>query len=98
MLVIDAEPGDALFFHTSLVHGSSHNSSPDSRMVMLAQLNTVGNEPVGVSVQAKQFNLSRAQMEYEEAGRRYEYFKQKYEQQLASDELTFCPPIPVQER
>jgi ectoine hydroxylase len=98
LVVIDAEPGDALFFHTSLVHGSSHNISPDGRMILLAQMNTVGNEPREVSVQAKQFNLLRAQMEYEEAGRRYQYFKEKYEQQLGSDELVFCPPIPEQER
>jgi ectoine hydroxylase len=98
LVVIDAEPGDALFFHTSLVHGSSHNISPNGRMVMLAQLNTIGNEPLEVSKQAKEFNLSRAQMEFQEAGRRYQYFKGKYEQQLASDDLTFCPPIPPQER
>lgn len=98
LVVIDAEPGDALFFHTSLVHGSSHNISPDGRMIVLAQMNTVGNEPREVSVQAKQFNLLRAQMEYEEAGRRYQYFKKKYEQQLGSDDLVFCPPIPEQER
>ena len=98
LVVIDAEPGDALFFHTSLVHGSSHNISPDGRMILLAQMNTVGNEPREVSVQAKQFNLLRAQMEYEEAGRRYQYFKEKYKQQLGSDELVFCPPIPEQER
>lgn len=98
LTVIEAEPGDALFFHSSLVHGSSHNISANGRMVMLAQLNTVGNEPLEVSRHAKQFNLARARMEYEEAGRRYRYFKEKYEQQLASDELTFCPPIPQQER
>ncbi len=98
LVVIDAEPGDALFFHTSLVHGSSHNISPDGRMVLLAQLNTIGNEPREVSMQAKEFNVSRAQMEFQEAGRRYQYFKEKYEQQVASDELTFCPPIPLQEK
>lgn len=96
--VIEAEPGDALFFHSSLVHGSSHNISPDGRMVLLAQLNTVGNEPIKVSTNAKQFNLERARMEYEDAFRRYQFFKEKYERQLKSDELTFCPPIPKQER
>lgn len=98
LVVIDAEPGDALFFHTSLVHGSSHNISPNGRMVVIAQLNTVGNEPVAVSVQARQFNLARAQMECESAARRYQYFKEKYEQQLASDNLTFCAPIPLREK
>lgn len=96
--VIEADPGDALFFHSSLVHGSSHNISPDGRMVLLAQLNTVGNEPLAVSENAKRFNLERARMEFEDAGRRYKYFKEKYEHQLESDDLTFCPPIPKQER
>jgi len=98
IVVIDAEPGDALFFHASLVHGSSHNISSNGRMVVLAQLNTVGNEPVGVSVQAREFNLARAQVEYEDAARRYQYFKEKYDQQLASDDLTFSSPIPSHEK
>lgn len=96
--VIEAEPGDALFFHSSLVHGSSHNISPDGRMVLLAQLNTVGNEPKAVTENAKRFNVERARIEYEDALRRYKFFKEKYEQQLASDDLTFCAPIPSQER
>lgn len=98
ILAIDADPGDALFFHTSLVHGSSHNISPHGRMIVLAQLNTVGNEPQGVSTAAKEFNLRRAQLEVQEAERRYKYFKEKYDQQYASDDLTFAPPIPEQEK
>jgi len=97
LVVLDAHPGDALFFHTSLVHGSSHNISPNGRMIVLAQLNTIGNEPVGVSTAAKDFNLQRAQLEVHEAERRYRYFKEKYDQQYASEELTFSPPIPDQE-
>jgi ectoine hydroxylase len=98
LVAIDAEPGDALFFHTSLVHGSSHNISPNGRMILLAQLNTIGNEPIEVSTKAKKFNISRAKMEFEEAVRRLEYFKEKYETQVKSDDLTFCPPIPTQEK
>jgi ectoine hydroxylase len=98
LVIITAKPGDALFFHTSLVHGSSHNISPNGRMILLAQLNTIGNEPVEVSSNAKEFNISRAKMEFEEAERRREYFKDKYETQLRSDDLTFSPPIPKMEQ
>lgn len=95
---IEAEPGDALFFHTSLIHGSSHNASPQSRGVILSQMNTVGNEPVDVNSNARDFNLRRAQREMEEAERRYEWFKKKYEDQLASEDLTFSAPVPEEEK
>ena len=98
LMPIEAEPGDVLFFHTSLVHGSAHNISPQSRMIILSQLNTVGNEPVEVSVNARQFNLRRAEHEMREAERRYQWFKKKYEDQLKSDELTFSAPIPEREK
>jgi ectoine hydroxylase len=98
ILAIDAEPGDVLFFHTSLVHGSSHNISPNGRMIILAQLNTVGNEPKEVSQNARQFNLRRAEFEMKEAERRYQWFKNKYEKQLASEDLTFAAPIPKEEK
>jgi ectoine hydroxylase len=98
ILAIDAEPGDALFFHTSLVHGSSHNISQHGRMIMLAQLNTVGNEPTEVSTNARLFNLRRAEMEMKEAERKLEYYRAKYEKQLASEELTFAPPVPAEEK
>jgi ectoine hydroxylase-related dioxygenase (phytanoyl-CoA dioxygenase family) len=95
---IKAEPGDALFFHSSLVHGSSHNISPHGRMVLLVQMNTVGNEPVEVSRNAREFNLKRAEREMQEADRRYSWFKDKYDRQKASEALTFSAPIPKQER
>jgi ectoine hydroxylase len=95
---IEAEPGDVLFFHTSLLHGSSHNLSPNSRMILLSQLNTVGNEPNEVKSSVKQFNLSRAKREMEEAERRYTWFKKKYEDQLNSDDPAFCAPIPDDEK
>ena len=96
--IIDAKPGDALFFHTSLVHGSSHNISPDSRMIALVQMNTVGNEPNEVLSNAREFNLTRAKMEYEESIRRVNYFKEKYEGQLSTTEIMFSPPIPKEEK
>jgi ectoine hydroxylase len=96
--VIEAQPGDALFFHTSLVHGSGHNISPNGRMILLAQLNTVGNEPHEVTANARLWNLKRAEIEMKEAERRYQWFRQKYEQQLAAEAPTFCPPVPEEER
>lgn len=96
--VIDAKVGDVLFFHTSLVHGSAHNISPNSRMIILSQLNTVGNEPLEVSKNARLFNLDRAKKELDDASRRYEWFKNKYNSQLQSNELTFSAPIPKEEK
>lgn len=98
LVVVEGEPGDVLFFHACLVHGSSHNISPQSRMVLLSQLNTIGNEPPDVSVAARQFNLRRAELELREAERRYAWFKAKYERQLQSDQLTFSAPIPEEEQ
>jgi ectoine hydroxylase len=98
LVVVEGEPGDVLFFHACLVHGSSHNISPQSRMVLLSQLNTVGNEPPDVSVAARQFNLRRAELELREAERRHAWFKAKYENQLKSDQLTFSAPIPEEEQ
>ncbi len=95
---IEAEPGDVLFFHTNLVHGSAHNISPKSRMILLSQLNAVGNEPEGVAEKSREFNLARAKMECIEAQRKLDWFQKKYEEQLASSELTFCPPIPDHEK
>lgn len=95
---IEAAPGDALFFHSSLVHGSSHNSSPIGRMVILSQLNTVGNEPRSISRNAKSFNLRRVRMELAEARRREKWFRQKYERQKCAAEPTFLAPIPEHER
>lgn len=96
--VIEAEIGDVLFFHTSLIHGSSHNISPKGRMIILSQLNTVGNEPKAVNQNARLFNLSRAKSEMKEAERKYNWFKDKYEKQLNSEKLTFSAPIPKEEK
>ena len=96
--IIEASPGDVLFFHTSLIHGSSHNISPKGRMIILSQLNTIGNEPVDVNVNARQFNLNRAKLEKDEAERRLAWFNKKYQDQEESMELTFSAPIPNEEK
>jgi len=83
--VVEAEPGDVLFFHASLVHGSGHNISSDGRMVILSQLNTKNNLPKNVNKKAILFNLSRAKKEYKEAKRRMKWFKKKYITQLKSN-------------
>ena len=44
------------------------------------------------------FNLSRAEREMKEAERKYNWFKNKYENQLKSEELTFAAPIPKEEK
>lgn len=98
MEVIEAEPGDVLFFHTLLVHGSSHNISQQGRMVLIAQLNALSNKPSAVTENARLFNLRRAELEMQEAEHRYKWFKNKYESQFASEELTFSAPIPTEEK
>jgi len=95
---VEGEPGDVIFFHAALVHGSSHNISPSSRMTILSQLNSVGNEPIDVGSNTRQFNLRRAEFELREAERRYAWFKRKYDEQSASDDVTFAPPVPDRER
>ena len=59
-----AKPGDILFFHASLVHGSSHNISPNGRMVIVSRINSMSNLPKNVNKKAILFNLSRAKKEY----------------------------------
>ena len=45
----------------------------------------------------KEFNLSRAQKEIEQAKLRYEFYKNKYEKQLKSNEIIFNNPPPKEE-
>lgn len=98
LVAVEGEPGDVLFFHAGLVHGSSHNISSQSRMILLSQLNTVGNEPTAVGSNARAFNLRRAELELRDAERRHEWFRRKYDEQRASDQVTFAPPVPDRER
>ena len=78
LIEINVQPGDILFFHSSIVHGSSHNSSPKSRAIILSQLNTFSNLPKNVKKNAIKFNLKRSKMEYMEAKRRFNWFSNKY--------------------
>ena len=95
---IELQTGDILFFHSSIVHGSSHNSSPKSRTIILSQINTISNLPKKVQINAVKFNLKRSKIEFEEAKRRLKWFKKKYFNQKKSSKLTFSAPIPNEER
>ena len=96
--VIEAEPGDVLYFHTGLIHGSSHNISSQPRMILLSQLNSFENKPSNVSTNARQFNLERCLFEMQNAKEKYEFFKAKYQTQLDNLDPTFNSPIPDEER
>ena len=95
---IDAKAGDVLFFSAGLIHGSSHNISPDPRMIILSQMNTKGNVPVAANDKAKEYNLSRARHEVESCEQRLAYYKNKYQKQASSDLPTFNSPVPKQEK
>ena len=95
---IELQTGDILFFHSSIVHGSSHNSSPKSRTIILSQINTISNLPKKVQINAVKFNLKRSKIEFEEAKRRLRWFKKKYLDQKKSSKITFSAPIPNEER
>jgi len=98
LIDINLEPGDILFFHSSIVHGSSHNSSPKSRAIILSQLNTYSNLPKKVQTNAVKFNLKRSKIEYLEAKRRLHWFAKKYLDQKKSKKITFSAPIPIEEK
>lgn len=98
LINIDVEPGDILFFHSSIVHGSSHNSSSKSRAIILSQLNTYSNLPKKVQTNAVKFNLKRSKIEYLEAKRRLHWFTKKYLDQKKSKKITFSAPIPIEEK
>jgi len=67
-------------------------------MVILAQLNLVGNELAAAASQTRQFNLRGAEYDLREAERRHAAFKRKYEAQLAPTDSTFAPPLRKRER
>ena len=41
-----AEPGDAIFFHSNLLHTSDQNRSPNRRWAFLVAYNRADNDPV----------------------------------------------------
>ena len=98
LIDISVEPGDIVFFHSSIVHGSSHNSSPKSRTIILSQLNTFSNLPTSVEKNAIKFNLKRSKIEYSESKRRFNWFKKKYFGQKKSNKIIFSAPIPSEEK
>ena len=42
---IEADPGDALFFHCNLLHASDRNNTNGSRRVLISCFNTKKNNP-----------------------------------------------------
>ena len=98
--LIDSElkTGDVLFFHSSIVHGSSHNASSKSRAIILSQINTISNLPKEVKTNAIKFNLKRSKIEFNEAKRRLKWFKKKYLDQKKSSKIIFSAPIPNEEK
>jgi ectoine hydroxylase len=96
--VVEGEPGDAVFFHASLIHGSGHNISPRNRMICLVQMNTFDNEPTNVEELSVSFNIRRATAELEEAERRLHFFNEKLLRQRLATDVTFGAPIPREEQ
>ena len=45
LVYIEAEPGDALFFHSNLLHRSDQNRSPDPRWSLICCYNAARNDP-----------------------------------------------------
>ncbi len=65
---ITAEPGDALFFHSNLLHSSDKNKSNDSRRTLIVCFNTKSNNPYKDSGHASyspmQVSIYNSIMEY----------------------------------
>ena len=49
----ELEPGDAVFFHSNILHRSGSNRSKNSRWTMICCYNTVSNEPIQKSEHAQ---------------------------------------------
>ncbi len=98
LIDIELKSGDVLFFHSSIVHGSSHNASSKSRAIILSQINTISNLPKEVKTNAIKFNLKRSKIEFDEAKRRLNWFKKKYLDQKRSSNIIFSAPIPNEEK
>jgi hypothetical protein len=45
LVYVEAEPGDALFFHCNLLHRSDQNRSPDPRWSLICCYNAARNDP-----------------------------------------------------
>ena len=53
---------------------------------------------ISLSKKFKAFNLLRAKKEIDEAKKRYEFYKNKYEKQLKSNDIIFNIPLPKEEK
>ena len=45
LVYVEAEPGDALFFHSNLLHRSDQNTSPNPRWSLICCYNAARNDP-----------------------------------------------------
>lgn len=45
LVYVEAEPGDAIFFHSNLLHRSDRNNSPDPRWSLICCYNAARNDP-----------------------------------------------------
>ena len=97
LIDIELKTGDVLFFHSSIVHGSSHNASSKSRAIILSQINTISNLPKKCKKNAIKFNLRRSKIEYLEAKEDLTGF-QKIFRSKKSNKINFSAPIPIEEK
>jgi len=89
---IIAKPGDVLFFHPLVIHGSNHNLSKKGRMIILTQLNAYGNELSSVRKNIIKYNIKRSKFEFDNASSRLKWFKEKYYNQKKSKIVEFTKP------
>jgi ectoine hydroxylase len=59
LVYIEAEPGDALFFHCNLLHRSDQNRSPNSRWSLICCYNAARNDPYKESRHPRYTPLSK---------------------------------------
>jgi ectoine hydroxylase-related dioxygenase (phytanoyl-CoA dioxygenase family) len=60
LVYIEAEPGDALFFHSNLLHRSDQNRSPHPRWSLICCYNAARNDPYKESRHPRYTPLSKA--------------------------------------
>jgi len=56
---VTGEPGDVLFFHCNLIHGSGHNMSPLPRKTFIVAYNDIANKPKPVENQRPDWVVAR---------------------------------------
>ena len=60
LLHIEANPGDALFFHSNLLHCSDQNRSPNPRWSLICCFNAARNDPYQESRHPRYTPLDKA--------------------------------------